>query len=207
MIIGIGTDVCSIERIRKSLERFGDRLVHRILGATFEPVTVVSELAAAAPLLAESPPFLVIAEHAQLGNDVGRRLLAAARDGVGPACLSLLEDPASADLGQALGSGSLTNLLYNQLVPRVRTKDWTIDVSGGTRKNAIGVRYRFGTSALSVLALKGGRNDLRKYVQPQTRAVLADYKRATTVRHSTISYWYGNELAPIYQVLAATLGG
>jgi holo-[acyl-carrier protein] synthase len=31
MIVGIGTDVCSIERIRKSLDRFGDRLVHRIL--------------------------------------------------------------------------------------------------------------------------------------------------------------------------------
>jgi len=31
MIVGIGTDVCSIERIAKSLERFGDRLVRRIL--------------------------------------------------------------------------------------------------------------------------------------------------------------------------------
>ncbi|HTS85795.1 MAG TPA: holo-ACP synthase [Usitatibacter sp.] len=31
MIVGIGTDVCSIERIRKSLDRFGDRLVNRIL--------------------------------------------------------------------------------------------------------------------------------------------------------------------------------
>jgi holo-[acyl-carrier protein] synthase len=31
MIVGIGTDVCSIERIGKSLERFGDRLVNRIL--------------------------------------------------------------------------------------------------------------------------------------------------------------------------------
>ena len=31
MIAGIGTDVCSIERIGKSLERFGDRLVRRIL--------------------------------------------------------------------------------------------------------------------------------------------------------------------------------
>ena len=43
------------------------------------------------------------------------RILAAARDGVGPACLSLLEDPATADLGQALGSGSLTNLLSNPM--------------------------------------------------------------------------------------------
>ena len=31
MIVGIGTDVCSIERIGKSLDRFGDRFVKRIL--------------------------------------------------------------------------------------------------------------------------------------------------------------------------------
>ena len=31
MIVGIGTDVCSIERIAGSLERFGDRFVKRIL--------------------------------------------------------------------------------------------------------------------------------------------------------------------------------
>ncbi|HEX7466236.1 MAG TPA: holo-ACP synthase, partial [Usitatibacter sp.] len=31
MIVGIGTDVCSIERIGRSLERFGDRFVRRIL--------------------------------------------------------------------------------------------------------------------------------------------------------------------------------
>jgi holo-[acyl-carrier protein] synthase len=31
VIVGIGTDVCSIERIAKSLDRFGERLVKRIL--------------------------------------------------------------------------------------------------------------------------------------------------------------------------------
>jgi holo-[acyl-carrier protein] synthase len=31
MIVGIGTDVCSIDRIAKSLDRFGDRFVKRIL--------------------------------------------------------------------------------------------------------------------------------------------------------------------------------
>jgi holo-[acyl-carrier protein] synthase len=31
MIVGIGTDVCSIDRIAKSLRRFDDRLVRRIL--------------------------------------------------------------------------------------------------------------------------------------------------------------------------------
>ena len=29
MILGIGTDLCSIERIEQSLERFGERFVHR----------------------------------------------------------------------------------------------------------------------------------------------------------------------------------
>jgi holo-[acyl-carrier protein] synthase len=37
MIVGIGTDVCSIERIRKSLDRFGDRLVKRILTPAERP--------------------------------------------------------------------------------------------------------------------------------------------------------------------------
>lgn len=37
MIVGIGTDVCSIERIRKSLDRFGDRLVNRILTPAERP--------------------------------------------------------------------------------------------------------------------------------------------------------------------------
>jgi holo-[acyl-carrier protein] synthase len=30
MIIGLGSDLCSIERIRASLERFGDRFVQRV---------------------------------------------------------------------------------------------------------------------------------------------------------------------------------
>jgi holo-[acyl-carrier protein] synthase len=37
MIVGIGTDVCSIERIRKSLDRFGERLVNRILTPAERP--------------------------------------------------------------------------------------------------------------------------------------------------------------------------
>ncbi len=30
MIIGIGSDICDIRRIEKSLERFGDRFTHRV---------------------------------------------------------------------------------------------------------------------------------------------------------------------------------
>jgi len=37
MIVGIGTDVCSIERIQKSLDRFGERLVNRILTPAERP--------------------------------------------------------------------------------------------------------------------------------------------------------------------------
>ena len=37
MIVGIGTDVCSIERMHRSLERFGDRLVKRILTPAERP--------------------------------------------------------------------------------------------------------------------------------------------------------------------------
>jgi len=37
VIVGIGTDVCSISRIQKSLDRFGDRLVNRILTPAERP--------------------------------------------------------------------------------------------------------------------------------------------------------------------------
>jgi len=30
MIIGLGTDLCDIDRIRKTLEKFGDRFTHRL---------------------------------------------------------------------------------------------------------------------------------------------------------------------------------
>jgi hypothetical protein len=91
------------------------RLVHRILGAIFEPVTTVAELASVADRLAADPPFLVIAEHAQLGDALGARVLAAASAGSGPACLVLMDHPENVDLGQVLGSGTLTNLLANPM--------------------------------------------------------------------------------------------
>ena len=37
MIVGIGTDVCSIQRIQKSLDRFGERFVKRILTPAERP--------------------------------------------------------------------------------------------------------------------------------------------------------------------------
>jgi holo-[acyl-carrier protein] synthase len=37
MIVGIGADVCSISRIQKSLDRFGERFVNRILTPAERP--------------------------------------------------------------------------------------------------------------------------------------------------------------------------
>ncbi|MDB5691549.1 MAG: holo-ACP synthase [Alphaproteobacteria bacterium] len=34
MILGIGSDLCSIERIQKSLDRFGDRFIRRVFTET-----------------------------------------------------------------------------------------------------------------------------------------------------------------------------
>ena len=34
MIVGIGSDICNIERIERSLERFGDRFLHRVFTET-----------------------------------------------------------------------------------------------------------------------------------------------------------------------------
>ena len=34
MIVGVGSDLCSIERIGKSLDRFGDRFIHRVFTDT-----------------------------------------------------------------------------------------------------------------------------------------------------------------------------
>ena len=34
MIVGIGSDLCNIERIERSLERFGERFLHRVFTAT-----------------------------------------------------------------------------------------------------------------------------------------------------------------------------
>ena len=34
MIVGIGSDLCNIERIEKSLDRFGDRFLNRVFTAT-----------------------------------------------------------------------------------------------------------------------------------------------------------------------------
>ena len=100
----------------------------------------------------------------------------------------------------------LTNLLYNQLVPRVRTSDWTIDVSGGTRRTAPGVRYPFYSAALPVLALRGGRSDLVDLVQSQNESALTEYRGATNYAHAGFSFNYGLELGMAVRVITTTPG-
>ena len=100
----------------------------------------------------------------------------------------------------------LTNLLYNQLAPRVRTSDWTIDVGGGTRRPALGVRWTFNSAAIAVLALKAGRSDLVGRVRPQVSNVLLDYPKATLAVNPSLSYNYGVQLAPIFLAVTTTPG-
>ncbi len=51
MIIGIGSDLCNIERIQKSLDRFGERFLNRVFTATerakaaSRPLTMAGTLA------------------------------------------------------------------------------------------------------------------------------------------------------------------
>lgn len=99
----------------------------------------------------------------------------------------------------------LSNLLVNQLQPRVRTSDWTIDVSGGTRRSAPGLRYRFAVSAVAVLALKGGREDLKPWVRPMTLAALKDYQSTTSYSNPGDSYNYGIQLAPTVRAITTSL--
>jgi hypothetical protein len=101
----------------------------------------------------------------------------------------------------------LTNLLTNELMKRTSTSDWTIDISGGTRHHVpAGQRYGFYVSSISVLALRGGRKDLVKYVQPQTKVLLNAYLGATGFTGDGWSYSFGSELAPILFVQLTTRG-
>ena len=95
----------------------------------------------------------------------------------------------------------LTNLLFNQMQPRVRASDWTIDVGGGTRRSEAGVRYRFTTSALPVLARRGIRPSLVPKVASQLGATVDEYTRATGYVSPGMSYNFAVELTPALLVL------
>lgn len=100
----------------------------------------------------------------------------------------------------------LVNLLYNQLSPRIRTTDWTIDVSGGTRRAAPNTRYGFHGSSVAVLALKGGRSDLQPFVAAQVRASLTEYGNQTRYTSPGISFNYGLSLTAMYMAVTSTSG-
>lgn len=100
----------------------------------------------------------------------------------------------------------LSNLLYNHLSPRARTSDWTVDVGGGTRRAAEGVRYGFLVSALPALALRGGRTDLGGLVTSQVEAALAEGASTATSADPGVSNNYGARLAPSLYVVTSAPG-
>ena len=56
MIIGIGSDLCNIERIEKSLQRFGDRFLERVFTDVVVPTQPVEPLK---DVVVDLPPGLV----------------------------------------------------------------------------------------------------------------------------------------------------
>jgi hypothetical protein len=68
----------------------------------------------------------------------------------------------------------LTNLLLNQLMPRINSQ-FLLDTSGGTRHPEVGRQVDFMTSAFTVLSLFGGRSDLASKAAAELNAETADY--------------------------------
>ena len=95
----------------------------------------------------------------------------------------------------------LTNLLINQELPRVRKSDWTIDIDGGTRRGTPGARYGFTSSALPLLALLGGRDDLLGDVAAQAAVRGKTYRDATGFINPGNSYSFGLELGTLLWAL------
>ena len=92
----------------------------------------------------------------------------------------------------------LMNLETNQLMSRVRKRDWTLDTSGGTRHPQLGRRVSFDTSALTILA-RHGRADLAPLVPPQTAAMVTDYLRNATKSNLALQYFYGIQPALVLE--------
>jgi hypothetical protein len=90
----------------------------------------------------------------------------------------------------------LTNLLFNQLMMRVNTTKWTLDTSGGTRHPEAVRTIGFFSSALAVLALRGGRTDLAGYVDSQLAATMTGYKNLLSIVNPAGSYGFGSQFAP-----------
>lgn len=87
----------------------------------------------------------------------------------------------------------LSNLLVNQLLPRVDRSTWMLDTSRGTRHPEKKRSIPFSTNALSILATRG-RPDLRPLVAPQARASAVHLTKFGTVGDY---HTWGIQLAPV----------
>jgi hypothetical protein len=89
----------------------------------------------------------------------------------------------------------LTNMLVNQLLPRVNKTTWDLDTSGGTRRPTVDRVVPFTTCALAVLA-SNGRTDLIPLAQSQSKAIASAYAGSTTYTNIGIYQQWGTRLAP-----------
>ncbi|MCW2540593.1 MAG: hypothetical protein JWN95_2318 [Frankiales bacterium] len=90
----------------------------------------------------------------------------------------------------------LTNLLVNTLLPRVNKTTWALNTSGGSRHTTENRYIGFTTSALMVLATKGGRTDLVPYVASQSATQQSFFRSGLTFANPTLSFYYGSQYAP-----------
>jgi hypothetical protein len=81
----------------------------------------------------------------------------------------------------------LTNLIANQLLPRVNA-DWMLDTSGGTRHPEAGRRVAFTTPAIAVLA-GNGRTDLESAQAAQFPRIDATYR--DVLRYTSVNFYKG----------------
>ncbi len=88
------------------------RIVHRILGATFCPVHVVDTLAQAEARIAERRPFLLVVDHAQA---IGARARAVLAEHHGLPSLVLMHDAEEGEVPDVLDVDSLSYLMANPM--------------------------------------------------------------------------------------------
>lgn len=88
------------------------RIVHRILGATFCPVHVVDTIAQAEARIAERRPFLLVVDHAQA---IGARARAVLAEHHGLPSLVLMHDAEEGDVPDVLDVDSLSYLMANPM--------------------------------------------------------------------------------------------
>jgi hypothetical protein len=85
----------------------------------------------------------------------------------------------------------LTNLLFNQLWPRVNKLDWTLDTSHGSRHADAERSVGFISAALIVLAGHGGRTDLRGYLDSYVPAITTSFLHDASMISLVASFGYG----------------